>query len=424
MSATNPFDSLGVKDLAVMLRSGTTPVVASWGLGVDSTAVLLRYMFEPECRDFDLQDLIVVTAHTGDEWERTRTDVEAHMLPLLAAHGIRYIQVARSQRLINKRTNEGIAVLDDSTSPTKLYLEGVYKLSDEMFENGTIPQSGGIRKCSMHAKGEVLDPTIARVTDGRPFRHIMGFESTEVGRAKKDTSFSAHARYDGKRTAEYPLIEWGWDRAKCEAYILEKTGVDWSKSACMMCPFAMTSKASRAVIFDRFETEEPEGGTMTLFMEHIALALNPKQGLVGGQRLVDLAIKEGHPVLVDRLQAYLATQPMALYEVKRILKPDARSLVRLAEGTKAEMEEALLAKAIETGADLEVGSDGFSRAYLRRREDRATTVEHFYTIAPAVPVDKQEPNFPTWWRKYRYQADNRAKVRAYRAAQAAQALAS
>ena len=38
------------------------PVVLSYGLGVDSTAILLRWPSEPSSRDFDLVDLAVVRA--------------------------------------------------------------------------------------------------------------------------------------------------------------------------------------------------------------------------------------------------------------------------------------------------------------------------------------------------------------------------
>jgi hypothetical protein len=40
-------------------------VVMSYGMGADSTAILMRWLTEPASRDFDLQDLVVITAHTG-----------------------------------------------------------------------------------------------------------------------------------------------------------------------------------------------------------------------------------------------------------------------------------------------------------------------------------------------------------------------
>lgn len=48
-------------------RRGGTPVVLSYGMGVESSAVALRWIDEPACRDFPLDDLVVVTAMTGNE---------------------------------------------------------------------------------------------------------------------------------------------------------------------------------------------------------------------------------------------------------------------------------------------------------------------------------------------------------------------
>ena len=52
----------------------------------------------PSSRDFDLADLVVITAHTGDEFEQTLRDVEEVVLPALRRHRVRFIQVGRSQR--------------------------------------------------------------------------------------------------------------------------------------------------------------------------------------------------------------------------------------------------------------------------------------------------------------------------------------
>lgn len=102
----------------------TTPtVVLSYGLGEDSTAILLRWIEDPTSRDFDLSDLVVITAMTGNEWESTRTAVETHVLPRLAAAGIRYIQVGRARRHVTK-AGDGVVVLDDSRAPTQLHIDG------------------------------------------------------------------------------------------------------------------------------------------------------------------------------------------------------------------------------------------------------------------------------------------------------------
>jgi len=59
------------------------PVVLSYWMGADSTALLLRWIHEPDTRHCDLASLLVVTAVTGDEWPVTGRLVAEHVLPLL-----------------------------------------------------------------------------------------------------------------------------------------------------------------------------------------------------------------------------------------------------------------------------------------------------------------------------------------------------
>ena len=62
--------------------------ILSFGLGLDSTAILLRWITEPASRTFDFDDLAVVTAMTGDEYLSTSTDVEKVVLPEMRRHPI------------------------------------------------------------------------------------------------------------------------------------------------------------------------------------------------------------------------------------------------------------------------------------------------------------------------------------------------
>ncbi len=89
--------------------------VFSYGMGVESTAFLLRLLEEPSCRDFDIGELIVISAQTGDEWEDTGRDVERHILPRLREHNVRYVQVSRGGHF----ERDGISVLDDSRQPQR-----------------------------------------------------------------------------------------------------------------------------------------------------------------------------------------------------------------------------------------------------------------------------------------------------------------
>ncbi len=208
----------------------TTPsVVFSFGMGVDSVALILRWLEEPASRDFDLSDLAMVTAQVGDEFDSTRRLVEDHVLPRLRRAGVRFIQCARSQRKTTA-AGDGVVVLDDSTAPARLHFDGSYTLSQEMMSQGTIPQRGGFRACSIHAKGNILDSVIATITQGRPYRHVIGFEVNEQGRALKDSGYNT-----ATRRGWYPLVEWGFTRQDCLDYIAERTGVVWLKSACGFC---------------------------------------------------------------------------------------------------------------------------------------------------------------------------------------------
>src|SRR5579864_5434582 len=98
--------------------------IFSNGLGVESVAISLRWLLEPQSRDFPLEKLTVVTAMVGAEWPDTGSDFEQYILPLFREHRVRFVQVARKGRL----EQDGIAVLDDSRNTERLYLDGAYTL--------------------------------------------------------------------------------------------------------------------------------------------------------------------------------------------------------------------------------------------------------------------------------------------------------
>lgn len=388
-------------------------VVLSYGLGVDSTALLLRWLEEPESRDFDLSDLLVVTSMTGDEWPRTGELVEEHVLPRLREAGIRYAQVARG----GAKQAAGIAVLDDSAAPEQLHIAGAYKLSDELIAAGTIPQAGGNRRCSMKFKGWVIDTYLAKHAP-MATRHAFGFEAGEVTRAQRcaehmpgrlafgfEMAEAARAQrakeYDTPhRIAEFPLIDWGWEREDCSRYIEEVTGVaDWPKSACVYCPFALTSKAGRERTMRRYDTR-PESALEALMLERRSLCLNPRGGLIAGDRLADL-VADLRPSIAAVFEERLSETPHAVYEVRRIWRAQAqnpekvanvnRDLRVLAAGTRAECEAL-----VRERGDID-SSDGIERVYVRRRGRTLPAREHFVAAGPAGAVEKALPSFNSWW---------------------------
>ncbi|MFD8497863.1 hypothetical protein [Amycolatopsis sp. NPDC059657] len=88
-----------------------------------------------------------------------------------------------------------------------------------------------MQRSSQHFKAWPLDTVIAELTRGQPYRHVMGYELGESRRADRD------ARYNtALRTGEYPLREWGWDRARTQRFLQDTFGVQaWVKSACVYC---------------------------------------------------------------------------------------------------------------------------------------------------------------------------------------------
>ena len=394
-------------NLRQQLRPEPPPrVVLSYGLGTDSTAILLRWLTDESSRDFQLNELAVVTAMTGDEWTSTGADVERHVLPLLRRHGVRFIQAARAQ-LLTTKAGDGLVVLDDSRNATTVHLAGAYRLSDELTAAGTVPQSGGDRRCSLRAKGAVLDPVIAAITNGQPYRHVVGFEAEELTRAYGTPRRKGDAAHNtDTRTGEYPLIDWRWNRQDCIDYIASVTGgVLWEKSACVYCPFALANREGRARVLQRFELD-PVAAIEPLMLEHRALALNPAQGLIGGRRLVDLLMAQQMHAAVTGFIDTRDAEEHVVYEVRRILRPSeknpdklgnaARSLRILDRGSAVQMLRSLHRMARQCGAQVD-RSDTITRAWLHHREEMLPSYEHFLVAAPVGAIEKQDRHFETWW---------------------------
>jgi hypothetical protein len=119
--------------------------VLSFGMGVESSALLLSWLERPESRDFDLErDLIVLTSQTGAEFPDSAQLVSQHLLPRMRERNVRYVQVARAGHL----EADGIKVLSDTREPSEVHIQGAYTLTEELKSAGTVPQFSGNRTCS------------------------------------------------------------------------------------------------------------------------------------------------------------------------------------------------------------------------------------------------------------------------------------
>lgn len=296
------------------------PTVLSYGLGADSTAILLMFLADPAAHGLepDLSDLIVVHAITGDEFVDSLDYVNRLVLPLLRARSVRLVQVCRG----GKSDTDGVLVLDDSRTPRRIHAAGPWRLSDELRAAGTVPQlANGQRRCSIRFKGWVLDNWAAAEFGARTFRRVIGYHADELGRAEKDTAIQRRLNTEAGRTIcepHYPLILARMDRAAVEAYVLASLGEPIKKSYCAMCPFSGVC-ASR----DRHEERlraHPHVAADVLRMEYVSMALNEQMSLYGpaGSLYWRLTEDGRNRAVLDAFQTGLDQTPYAVYEIRRI----------------------------------------------------------------------------------------------------------
>lgn len=385
--------------------TGAATVVFSFGMGVDSAAIIREWTANPASRDFGLDQVVLVTAMTGDEYPATEAAMTRHVLPLLRRHCIRYVQVARA----GQAASAGYEVLSDTRTPERMHMRGTrWRLSDELRAAGTVPQvAHGRRLCSHRAKGEVLDRWIAdEVSAGRVapgFRHVIGFAADEQRRAQRDTGYTQNSRHPC-----YPLITWGWDRAHCLQVLQEAFGITWPRSCCLYCPF-QCSAGSMDDLTDRWRAT-PDAGAEALAVEFTALALNPRMGLFGERTAHDLVAERGLTESASRAAARRDDPSVlwSVHEVRRIFdarKNDParkgiswRSVALAGSGTRDRAASVLRMLAARHGTQVVTDRFGIDRVWLRRPAPGCyPAVEHFYVLAPAGVAAKERPGFRGRW---------------------------
>jgi hypothetical protein len=190
------------------------PVIVAWGVGVDSTAMLIEMVENGERID------MVLTADTGDEkpWTYTYRWLFAQWL-----------------------ADRGVPVTAVRYEPQRFKHWPPYRsLSENCFTNGTLPSiSFGRHSCSQKWKIEPQDrwteqwePAVAAWAAGRKVKKLIGYDA-----GPRDSKRYAHAEghHDDRFEYDYPLIRWGWDRERCEERIRAAGLPVPSKSACFMC---------------------------------------------------------------------------------------------------------------------------------------------------------------------------------------------
>ncbi|MGW0572947.1 hypothetical protein [Streptomyces tauricus] len=432
------------------------PTVLSYGLGADSTLVLMEMLRTPVNYGLepDLSDLIVITATVGSEWADTVRLVEEHIFPLLRRHRVRYIQVARC----GPYEADGWEVLADSREPERFIPRGRWTLMDELSRNGTVVQAAGGNTCSLKYKGWPLDQWGLATFPDRPFRKIVGYHAREGKRAVGYDRCQKKDNIKARRTictVEYPLIEQGWDRDIVESRLLTEFGFLWPKSYCTFCVYSGSCAAGPAHMA-RLRGHLPQA-VEVLALEYTSMALNENGSFYPKGTLYELVAEDGNTAALRALDDHLAAAEWALYRVRRVLPPartdscrerhgdscpspwpgcldpdtgertlpcvhwhghacrepqpacrDAsrkgkasRSVEVVITGTRAQVARLLRRRAQEGSEHVEESTLhplGHLRSQTFSRGSLFPTVEEFHAIAPSSVIAKQKKNFEELWR--------------------------
>lgn len=391
-----------VRQLVQCVNKNAEITILSYGMGVESTAVLLRMIFEPEIRPCSLDKLIVITSQTGDEWPDTEILVDQYIIPLLREYQIRFVQVGRH----GHKEVDGFTVFEDSRNPTRCYIEGDYKLSKELLDAGTVPNFGGVHKCALKFKNTVIEQWLDQEVR-EPARHMFGYNINEQNRVKKSevgfqerlkermifgfnreemSRVNKAKKYDSAyRVGVYPLVEWGWNRSDCLSYIKQKLGVIWKKSACVYCPFAHNRQNLEELVSRQFLF--PSQVADAMLMEHVSLSMNLRSPLYSYGSLYDMIINTQNINALKNYQKKLQSQSWGTYRVRRLFN-QANMATRCVEKTQVvqtlDEAESLLLQNLH-GELIEKW--GIKYDFIQQKLDTSNR-EEFWVAAPALVETK------------------------------------
>jgi hypothetical protein len=366
-------------------------------MGLESCTLLSRLITEPHTRDFSLDDLIVLTAMTGDEYQATERLMTRHILPLIRQAGVRYVQIARAGQADEHRYD----VLSDTRAPHTMVMAGAWRLSDELTAAGTVPMfASGHRLCSYRSKGQVLDWWVEDHLAGRPYRHMIGYNASETWRMSRDSSYTRLSRHP-----EYPLAQWGWTREDAGGYLHELFGEPFQRSCCAYCPF-QAGKTGIADMLARWQAE-PAAAAAALLLESRAMALNPLMSLFASKAAISIVREHRLRAVLDAYIDLQHTTAWSLYDVRRIHHarrddPDRkgpvwRSVTQLETGSRLAMRRALARAAAGLRSDVVTDSYGIDRAVVIEPAPTYPSPTRMLAIGPAGALDKQRPAFTQKW---------------------------
>jgi 3'-phosphoadenosine 5'-phosphosulfate sulfotransferase (PAPS reductase)/FAD synthetase len=217
------------------------PLIVAYGMGVDSTAMLVGLHQRGERPD------LITFADTGDEKAETYA-----YLPTINAWldsvGFPRVTVVKNARPVS----------------------GDKSLSDSCMRLGVLPALAyGQHQCSLVWKRDPQQkfvkgwaPAIAAWAAGQTVTQCIGYDA---GPRDSCRSYKAEGKASPGYTNRFPLIEWGWDREECVRQIAAAGLPVPVKSACFHCP---ASKQHEIVWLKR---NAPEQFAKAIQMEALAM---------------------------------------------------------------------------------------------------------------------------------------------------------
>ncbi len=193
-----------------------SPLVVSYGAGVDSTALLVEFVRRQLRPDY------ILFADTGGEKPETLA-----FLPLMAT----YLQAAGFPPITTVR----YVPRDFKQWPP------YHTLEENCLTTGTLPSLAfGFKSCSQKWKIapqqrflRQQEPIRAQWRRGGRVTQCIGFDAGPADLRRRAHGGDPRNRY---YDYWYPLIDWGWDRARCMVEIARAGLPVPSKSSCWFCP--------------------------------------------------------------------------------------------------------------------------------------------------------------------------------------------
>jgi hypothetical protein len=192
------------------------PFVVAYGMGVDSTAMLIGFS------GIGMRPDLILFADVGGEKDETYA-YQAIMDQFLESVGFPVITVVR------------YVPKDFKNWPA------YHTLEENCLTNGTLPSLAfGFGSCSQKWKAapqnqfcNAWEPAIKWWAQGGRVLKAIGFDAGPADMRRRN---HAGNQEDPKYEFWYPLIDWGWDRERCKKEIRAAGLPVPPKSSCFFCP--------------------------------------------------------------------------------------------------------------------------------------------------------------------------------------------